>query len=51
MKLLIDMNPSPRWVGVFEDAGFEALHWSDVGPLDAPDAEIMSFARNATSWS
>ena len=27
-------------------AGFEALHGSDVGPLDAPDAEIMSFARD-----
>lgn len=46
MKLLIDMNLSPRWLGVLEAAGFEALHGSDVGPLDAPDAESMSFARN-----
>jgi predicted nuclease of predicted toxin-antitoxin system len=30
---------------VLETAGFEALHGSDVGPLDAPDAESMSFAR------
>ncbi|MFW5679683.1 MAG: DUF5615 family PIN-like protein [Pseudomonadota bacterium] len=27
-------------------AGFEALHWSVVGPLDAPDSEIMSYARD-----
>lgn len=47
MTLLIDMNLSPRWVGVLEAAGFEALHRSYVGPLDAPDAEILSFARNA----
>jgi predicted nuclease of predicted toxin-antitoxin system len=46
MKLLIDMNLSPRWVGVLRAAGFEAMHWSEVGPLDAPDAQIMSFARN-----
>jgi len=46
MKLLIDMNLSPRWLGVLEASGFEALHWSDVGPLDAPDTEIMRFARN-----
>jgi predicted nuclease of predicted toxin-antitoxin system len=46
MKLLIDMNLSPRWLGVLEAAGFEALHGSDVGPLDAPNAESMSFARN-----
>ena len=46
MKLLIDMNPSPRWAGVLRAAGFEALHWSVVGPLDAPDSEIMSIARD-----
>ena len=32
MKLLLDMNLSPRWVGVLPAAGFEAIHWSDVGP-------------------
>ncbi len=36
MKLLIDMNLSPRWVSVLRAAGFAALHWSSVGPLDAP---------------
>jgi predicted nuclease of predicted toxin-antitoxin system len=31
---------------VLRAAGFEAMLGSDVGPLDAPEAQIMSFARN-----
>jgi predicted nuclease of predicted toxin-antitoxin system len=45
MKLLVDMNLSPRWVGLLTDAGVEAAHWSSVGPVDAPDLEIMAFAK------
>lgn len=45
MKLLVDMNVSPRWVKLLHDAGFEASHWSDLGPATASDAEIMAFAR------
>jgi predicted nuclease of predicted toxin-antitoxin system len=45
MKLLIDMNLSPRWVDVLGDGGFEAAHWSTVGRKDAPDPEIMAYAR------
>ena len=46
MKLVIDMNLSPRWVGFLAgaDAGIEAVHWSELGPGDAPDVEIMAFA-------
>lgn len=44
MKLLIDMNLTPRWVDVFVDAGFEAAHWSALGRAFAPDREIMDFA-------
>lgn len=44
MKLLVDMNLSPRWIGVLEDAGFEARHWSTLGANNAPDAEIMAYA-------
>jgi predicted nuclease of predicted toxin-antitoxin system len=43
MRILLDMNLSPRWVGVLLHAGFETQHWSDVGRPDASDAEIMSF--------
>lgn len=27
------------------DAGIEAAHWSDLGAGNAPDAEIMAFAK------
>jgi predicted nuclease of predicted toxin-antitoxin system len=45
MKLLIDMNLSPRWVSVLAADGFEAAHWSTVGASDASDVAIMSYAR------
>jgi predicted nuclease of predicted toxin-antitoxin system len=44
MRLLIDMNLSPRWVQTFSDAGFEAVHWSMIGALNAPDSAIMTYA-------
>ena len=45
MKLLIDMNLSPRWVSFLGEEGIEATHWSQVGAGGAPDIEIMSYAR------
>ncbi len=30
MKLLIDMNLSPRWVDVLVNAGFDAAHWASL---------------------
>ena len=44
MKLLIDMNLSPRWVEAFGLAEFDAEHWSTIGSRSASDAEIMAFA-------
>jgi predicted nuclease of predicted toxin-antitoxin system len=44
MKLLLDMNLSPRWIAVLKDNGFEALHWSNVGQANARDSEIMAWA-------
>jgi predicted nuclease of predicted toxin-antitoxin system len=46
MKILIDMNLPPRWVEVFAKAGWEAVHWSQVGASTAPDREIMAWARD-----
>jgi predicted nuclease of predicted toxin-antitoxin system len=45
MKLLIDMNLSPRWVNLLTDAGIDATHWSTLGSTNAPDVEIVAFAR------
>lgn len=45
MKLLVDMNLSPRWVMVLGDTGIEAAHWSTLGAKNAPDSEIMAYAK------
>jgi len=45
MKLLVDMNLSPNWIGVFRESGWEAVHWSEVGRATAPDSEIMAYAE------
>ena len=44
MKLLVDMNLSPRWVGVLVEAGIDAEHWSTLGANNASDSEIMAYA-------
>jgi len=45
MNVLVDMNLSPRWVSLLADAGIEAAHWSTLGAANAPDTEIMAFAK------
>ena len=45
MKLLVDMNLSPRWISMLTDAGIEAAHWSTLGANNAPDSLIMSYAH------
>jgi predicted nuclease of predicted toxin-antitoxin system len=45
MKLLIDMNLSPRWVTVLAGSGVEAAHWSTLGTNSALDSEIMAYAH------
>ena len=49
MKLLVDMNLSPAWVEILNQAGWEAAHWSSLGNPRSPDAEIMRFARD-NNW-
>jgi predicted nuclease of predicted toxin-antitoxin system len=44
MRLLIDMNLSPRWVGFFAGSGFEAVHWSSLGDPSAADSALMAHA-------
>lgn len=46
MKILIDMNLSPRWVTVLSAAGISSAHWSSIGSAEAPDAEIIAHARD-----
>jgi predicted nuclease of predicted toxin-antitoxin system len=44
LKLLIDMNLSPLWVGVRGSAGIEAVHRASIGERDAPDTDFMAYA-------
>ncbi|MHB8502596.1 MAG: DUF5615 family PIN-like protein [Candidatus Acidiferrales bacterium] len=44
MKLLVDMNLSPRWVASLVNAGWAAKHWSKIGDADASDSEILGYA-------
>jgi predicted nuclease of predicted toxin-antitoxin system len=45
VKIVIDMNLSPRWRQVLVDAGIEAVHWSVIGMATAPDSQIFTYAR------
>jgi len=45
MKILVDMNLSPEWVGFFKQQGVEARHWSETGAPTAPDREIFEWAQ------
>ena len=45
MKILIDMNLSPKWVDFLTRNKIEAAHWSSIGNPDASDTEIMNYAQ------
>jgi hypothetical protein len=55
MRLLVDMNLTPRWVEFLASAEYEAVHWSSVGPVQPrmpymqdPDLqEIDSYCASA----
>lgn len=44
MKLVLDMNLPPSWAGLLGTAGFETVHWLDIGPPTATDRHIMQWA-------
>ena len=44
IKILIDMNLSSEWIGLFEQQGWSAVHWSTIGEPTADDATLMRWA-------
>jgi len=46
MRVVIDMNLSPSWVGFFSANGVESVHWSNVGSWTAEDSVLLSWARD-----
>ena len=49
MRIVIDMNLSPKWAVFLGGEGFDATHWSDVGPANALDTTIMAYALAETA--
>ncbi len=45
MKLLIDMNLSPRWVSTLTQSGIEAAHWSTLGEPEAIGLQVVMALR------
>lgn len=45
MKILVDMNLSPRWRETLQASGYEAVWWRDVGPENPPDEVLFAWAR------
>ena len=45
MKILIDMNLSLEWVNIFEQHGWHAVHWQEIGNPRASDSTIMAWPR------
>ena len=46
MKIVIDMNLSPQWVEGLMSDGHDCVHWSEIGPPNAPDREMLLWARS-----
>jgi predicted nuclease of predicted toxin-antitoxin system len=49
VKVLVDMNLSPRWAAFLAEKGFEAAHWSALGAADAADEVLFRHAA-AGGW-
>lgn len=44
MKLIIDMNLGAAWADFLRGASFDALHWSELGRIEAKDSDIVAVA-------
>ena len=46
MKILLDINLTPKWRPFLEELGCEVKHWSEIGNTSAPDTELMAWAKS-----
>ncbi len=44
MRIIVDACLSPLWADFLKAHGHEACHWDKVGPMGAPDVEIIAKA-------
>jgi len=45
VKILIDMNIPLSYSTLFNEKGVETIRWSDIGLPNAPDEEIIQYAK------
>jgi predicted nuclease of predicted toxin-antitoxin system len=45
MRILVDMNLTPRWVEHLRSFGHDVVHWASIGKASTPDQEICDFSR------
>ena len=45
MKIIVDVNLAVRWADMLMAQEIEAVHWAKIGASNAPDTEIMYYAR------
>jgi predicted nuclease of predicted toxin-antitoxin system len=46
LKIVVDMNLSRKLVKLLRDAGYDCLHWQDIGLPGALDPEIFQWAKD-----
>ncbi|GHV82654.1 hypothetical protein AGMMS49991_12120 [Spirochaetia bacterium] len=46
MKILVDMNLAFRWAEMLSLRGISTVHWNAVGASNAPDSDIVSYAKD-----
>jgi predicted nuclease of predicted toxin-antitoxin system len=40
------MNMACRWAEALASRGIATVHWAEIGPGNAPDTDIMDYAKN-----
>lgn len=40
------MNLPPEWVNIFQQHGWDAIHWREIGDPRASDSTLMAWARD-----
>jgi predicted nuclease of predicted toxin-antitoxin system len=49
LKIIVDMNMSPRWATFLTERGHEAKHWRDIGNADDGDELIAEHCASANA--
>jgi len=44
MRFLVDVNLTPEWVTCLQVAGYGAVHWCQIGLVNALDEELIDHA-------